>query len=342
MNKISFASDNYSGVHPDILEAILRANHDHVPAYGGDEYTHLAVDKFREHFGQDTDVFFVFNGTAANVTSIAAINRSYHAVICAEKAHIQVDECGAPEDITGSKLLVVSTVNGKFSVEQIKKHLERVGDQHHVQPRLISLSQSTEYGTVYTPAEIKTIADFAHSNKLFLHMDGARISNAAVSLNVELKAISKEVGVDVLSFGGTKNGMMFGEAVVFFNRDLAQDFLFIRKQSMQLASKMRFISAQFHALLSNDLWRRNAKQANAMAALMAEKLSKIPGIRFTHEVNANAIFAIMPKETISRLQEKYQFYTWDENLSQVRLMTSFDTTEAEVHEFVEAAKGILS
>lgn len=342
IKKISFASDNYSGIHPDILQAITEANQHYVPAYGGDAHTTKAIHKFHEHFGEDIEVFFVLNGTAANVTSLCAMNKSYHAVICSEKAHIQADECGAPEKISGSKLLLVETTDGKITVENMYKHLSRVGDQHHVQPRVISISQTTELGTVYTPDEIRRIADFAHQNKMFLHMDGARISNAAASLNVELRAISKDAGVDVLSFGGTKNGMMIGEAVVFFNRELAADFQFIRKQTMQLPSKMRFISAQFHALLSNQLWQINAKNANAMAKLLADQLSALPNITVTQKVQANAVFAIFPKQFIPVLQEKYYFYVWDETRSEVRLMTSFDTTADDVHEFVKQVKETVS
>lgn len=341
MNSKTFASDNYAGIHPDILQAIIDANKHHMPAYGSDDYTIKAVDKFKEHFGDDIDVFFVLNGTGANVTSLASINRSYHAVICAETAHIQVDECGAPEKFTGSKLLLVPTQDGKLSVDNIKRYLLRVGDQHHVQPRVISISQSTEYGTVYSPDEIKVIADFAHQENMFVHMDGARISNAAVSLNRELKAITKDLDVDVLSFGGTKNGLMIGEAVVFFNREFAKDFLYIRKQSMQLASKMRFVSAQFYALLSNDLWKRNASHANAMAKLLADKLSIIPGIKITQKVDANSIFAIVPKQYITQLQEKNYFYVWNEITSEIRLMTSFDTTESEVNEFADYMKATI-
>lgn len=341
MKKISFASDNYAGIHPDILQAIIHANQGHAPAYGGDDYTANAIEKFRDHFDQDIEVFFVFNGTGANVTSLAAMNHSYQAIICAEKAHIQVDECGAPEKFLGSKLLLVPTNDGKLSSEQIKHHLNRVGDQHHVQPHAISISQSTEYGTVYTPAEIKSLADFAHDHNMLLHMDGARISNAVASLKLELKDVSKAVGVDILSFGGTKNGMMLGEAVVFFNRQLVTNFLFIRKQSMQLASKMRFISAQFQALLSHDLWRRNANHANQMAALFAEKLSQLPDITLTQKVQANAIFAKMPKQVILKLQEEFHFYTWNETTSEVRLMTSFDTTEVEINKFIDAAKMLM-
>lgn len=342
MNRRCFASDNYAGIHPEILAAITEANHNHVGAYGNDDYTKKAVAQFHHHFGQDVDVFFVFNGTAANVTSIAAINRSYHAVICAATAHIQVDECGAPEQLTGSKLLAVPTPDGKLTVDSIKHHLHRIGDQHHVQARVISISQSTEYGTLYTPQEVQALAQFAHDNGLYLHMDGARICNAAVGLNLSLKAITRDAGVDVLSFGGTKNGLMIGEAVVFFNRDLARDFLYLRKQSMQLASKMRFISAQFHALLSNDLWRRNALHANHMAALLAQELAKFPCVRITQAVQANAIFAILPKEVIPILQEKYYFYLWNNTLSEVRLMTSFDTTVEDINEFITHCKECFS
>lgn len=336
--KISFASDNYSGIHPEILKAIVDANHDHLPAYGSDDYTVSAINKFREIFGADCEVFFVLNGTGANVTSLCAMNKTYHAVICAEKAHIQVDECGAPEKISGCKLLLVPSLDGKMTVNNIKQHLARVGDQHHVQPRVISISQTTESGTVYTPEEIQEIADFAHQHNMFLHMDGARISNAAASLQLELKAITK--GVDVLSFGGTKNGMMIGEAVVFFNQDIAKDFQFIRKQNMQLASKMRFISAQFTALLTDQLWLKNASHANAMAKLLAEKLSAISGITITQKVQANVVFAIFPEQLIKQLQEAFHFYVWDEAKLEVRLMTSFDTTEMEVQEFVECLEKI--
>lgn len=333
--KINFASDNYAGIHPEILKAIVDANHDPAPAYGNDYYSNKAIAKFKELFTDDIDVFFVLNGTAANVTALSTMNRGYHAIICADTAHIQIDECGAPEKFIGSKLLVVPTINGKCTLEQIKHRLYRLGDQHHVQPHAISISQSTEYGTVYTFDEIKAIAEFAHANQLYLHMDGARFANAEAHLKIGLKTFSKEAGVDVLSFGGTKNGMMLGEAVIFFNRHLAHDFLFIRKQSMQLASKMRFIAAQFHALLSNNLWHTNAKHANDMATLLAKKLSTIPGMKITHAVEANAVFVIMPEPLIQSLQEKYYFYVWNENLSEVRLMTSFNTTESEIDAFIQ-------
>lgn len=341
MSKISFASDNYAGIHPDILRAISLANQGHVPAYGGDEYTENAIAKFRQQLGEHAQVYFVFNGTGANVTSLSAMNRSFHAAICAETAHIQVDECGAPEKLAGSKLLLVPTKNGKITAFQLAKYLHRVGDQHHVQPGVVSISQSTEYGTVYTPNEIKEIADFAHQNNMYLHVDGARISNATASLGITLREVITDTGVDVISFGGTKNGMMLGEAVVFLNTKLAQDFLYIRKQSMQLASKMRFISAQFDALLSNELWLKNAKHANQLAKVLAMRLQMIPGVKITQEVQANAVFAIMPKDVIEKLQQEYHFYYWNESINEVRLMTSFDTDEDHVHQFCESVEKLL-
>lgn len=337
MNKKSFASDNYAGVHTDILDAIIAANKDHVPAYGSDEITSCAHDQFKKHFGNDVEIFFVLNGTAANVLSLQAMAQSYHGVICADTAHIQMDECGAPEKFTGCKLVPVPTSDGKLTVSAIQSTLARIGDQHAVQPRVISISQSTEYGTVYSRDELKHLADYAHANNLYVHMDGARIANAAASLNLDLKSFTRDAGVDVLSFGGTKNGMMMGEAVVIFNKKFAENFQYIRKQGMQLASKMRFISAQFHALMSHDLWLRNAKHANAMAALFVEKIQKIasPAIRISHPVQANAIFVVMPEKTIQRLQQQFHFYVWNEKINEVRLMTSFDTTESDINDFID-------
>lgn len=342
MRMISFASDNYAGIHPDILNAITQANQHHEPAYGADRYTARAVELFREHFGENCDVYFVFNGTGANVLSLSAMNASYQAVICADKAHIQVDECGAPEKFTGSKLLLVPAPDGKITVDGIRKQWRRLGDQHYVQSHVISISQTTEFGTAYTPEEIRVIADFAHQHQMYLHMDGARICNAAASLNLDLKAITADAGVDILSFGGTKNGMMIGESVIIFNRDIARDFTYLRKQGMQLASKMRFISAQFIALLSNNLWLRNAMHANAMALVLAEKLSELPEIRITQSIQGNAVFAVMPQALISALQQKYHFYLWDEDKLEVRLMTSFDTDPADIDSFVLDARQLLS
>lgn len=343
MHNKSFASDNYAGVHPDILNALIETNKFHVPSYGGDELTERAINKFKMLFGQDADIYFVLNGTAANVLSLQAMTRSYHAVICAATAHIQMDECSAPEKMTGCKLILVPTSDGKLSVDLVKQYLVRLGDQHAVQPRVISISQSTEYGTVYTVDEVRALADFAHQNNMYLHMDGARISNAAVSLDVEFSAFTRDAGVDILSFGGTKNGMMIGEAVVIFNNEFAKDFQFIRKQGMQLVSKMRFLSAQFLTLLSNDLWKLNASQANRMAALLAKKLQELSSdeIRISQPVQANVVFAVIPEKYTRALQEQFHFYVWDEKSSEVRLMASFDTTESDINDFVSAAKRLI-
>ena len=330
----SFASDNNAGVHPKVFKAIVAANDGHVVAYGDDPYTAAAVAKFREQLGKDVDVYFVFGGTGANVLGLKAVTKPHHAVVCAETAHINVDECGAPEKFTGCKLLSVSTKDGKITIDQIKPFLHGVGFEHHVQPRVISISQSTEMGTVYTPREIKTLADFAHQHDMLLHVDGARIANAAVSLRAELREITTDVGVDILSFGGAKNGMMYGEAVVFFDRSLAKDFKYTRKQGAQLPSKMRFISAQFSALLSNDLWRKNAAHANRMARILARELAKIPRITITQKVGANGLFATVPKKFVPLLQKHYFFYVWNEETSEVRFMTSFDTTEGDIKDFV--------
>ena len=334
----SFASDNNAGVHPEMIDAITAANQGHVVAYGDDPFTERAVKVFQKHFGRDIAVYFVFGGTGANVLGLKAATRSYNAVICAETAHINVDECGAPEKFTGCKLLSVSTPDGKVKVEQIKHFLHGVGFEHHVQPRVISVSQATEMGTVYTRSELKTLADFAHRNNMLLHMDGARISNAAVSLNASFKEITRDVGVDVMSFGGAKNGMMYGEAVVFFDKKMAADFKYIRKQGMHLPSKMRFISAQFEALLSGDLWKRSATHANRMARILATELEKVTQIKLTQPVEANGVFATVPGKYIPMLQKKYFFYVWNEEINEIRLMTSFDTAEDDIARFVELVK----
>lgn len=336
--KRAFASDNNAGIHPRVLEAIAAANEGHVIAYGDDPYTEAAVKLFREHFGKDVEVFFVFGGTGANVLGLKAATESHHAIICADTAHINVDECGAPERFTGCKLLSLPTKAGKITVDQILPFMDAVGFEHHVQPRVISISQATEMGTVYQPQELKKLSDFAHQNGMLLHMDGARIANAAASLKANLSAITRDVGVDVLSFGGAKNGMIYGEAVIFFDRSLAQDFKYTRKQGTHLPSKMRFISAQFSALLSNDLWRKNATHSNSMAKLLAQELAKIPRIEISQKVESNGVFAIMPKKYIAKLQKQSFFYVWNEQISEVRFMTSFDTTEEDIREFVALIK----
>ncbi len=334
----SFASDNNAGIHPDIIKAIGAVNHGHVVGYGDDAYTQSAVKKFREHFGEDINVYFVFNGTAANVLSLKALTESYHAVICSEAAHIYTDECGAPEKFTGCKLIPIATRDGKLTVESVEHAYHGIGDQHHVQPRVISITQSTEVGTVYRPEEIQALARFAHDREMFLHMDGARISNAAASLGQTLRQATRDLGVDALSFGGTKNGLMGGEAVVFFNKNLAeskagQDFLYLRKQGMQLASKMRFIAAQMEVLLTNDLWLTNAQHSNRMAKLLEREVSQIAQVKIVYKVEANGVFAEIPKHAIRKLQERYFFYVWNEQESAVRWMCSFDTTEEDVKDF---------
>lgn len=332
--KRGFASDNNAGVHPHVMAAIAAANHGHVVAYGDDPFTERAVAAFQKHFGKDTDVYFVFGGTGANVLGLKAATEPYHAVICAETAHINVDECGAPEKFTGCKLLSLPTKDGKITVEQMRPFIDVMGFEHHVQPRVISVSQSTEMGTVYPPRELQALSNFAHEHGMLLHMDGARIANAAASLGLNFKDITAEIGVDVLSFGGAKNGMMYGEAVVFFDRSLAKDFKYTRKQGTHLPSKMRFISAQFEALLSNDLWRKNATHANRMAQTLAGELGKIPSIEITQKVEANGVFARLPKKYVPLLQKQSFFYVWNEETSEVRFMTSFDTTEDDIRDFL--------
>ena len=337
-----FASDNNSGVHPDVLAAMSRVNIGHTIAYGDDPYTRAAESLFKTIFGGDTKVFFVYNGTAANVLGLKSATRSFNAVICAETAHINVDECAAPEKFCGGKLLSVPTQDGKLRTLDIKKHLHGFGFEHHAQPKVISITQPTELGTLYSPAEIREIVDLARKYDLLVHMDGARLANAAVALNLDLKACTRDLGIDVLSFGGTKNGMMFGEAVVFFNPDLASDFKYIRKQGMQLNSKMRYISAQFEAYLSNDLWRKNARHANDMAALLKQGIADIPAIRITQKVETNGVFAVIPGDSIQDLQKEFFFYVWNEAASEVRWMTSFDTQVADIEAFLDRLKDKLA
>ena len=329
----SFASDNNAGVHPEILKAIAMVNQGHVVGYGADPYTAIMVNTFREHFGEDAEVFVVFNGTGANTLSLQALTRSYQAVICAASAHIYTDECGAPEKFAGCKLIALPTADGKLTVEMVRHAYHGIGDEHHVQPKVISITQATEMGTVYKPHEIQALAGFAHEHDMYLHLDGARIANAAASLGQTLRQATRDLGVDVLSFGGTKNGIMGGEAVVFFRPELAHDFLFWRKQSMQLASKMRYISAQLGALLTNDLWHANASHSNRMARLLEQEVRKIPQLKIVYPVEANGVFAKIPHEAIAKIQDRYFFYVWNEEESVVRWMCSFDTTEEDVREF---------
>jgi threonine aldolase len=283
----------------------------------------------------------VFNGTAANSLSLQALTRPHHAVLCPELSHIYTDECGAPERFTGCKLIPLPAPGGKLTVETLTGAYHGIGDQHHVQPRVISITQSTEMGTLYTPDEIQALARFAHERDMFLHMDGARISNAVAAQRLTLRQATRDLGVDVLSFGGTKNGLMGVEAVLFFRPELAKEFLFIRKQGMQLASKMRYMSAQMNAFLTNELWRRNAEHANGMARMLEQRLKKIPQIRIMYPVEANGVFAKIPQDAIRKIQEQYFFYVWSEEESVVRWMCSFDTTEDDVTHFAEFVEKVV-
>ena len=329
-----FGSDNFSGVLPEIFQALEEASYGHQHSYGEDEYSAKAIQDFKNIFGEDIEVFFVYNGTGANVLGLSAFLRPYQAVICAETAHINVDECGAIEKQSGSKLLTVPTFDGKLTLGLIENHMHGFGDPHHAQPKVISLTECTELGTVYTPEELKAICDYAHAHGMVVHMDGARLSNAVAYLGCSPRALTTDAGIDVLSFGGTKNGMMFGEAVVFFNTSTIAEVPFIRKQAMQLHSKTRFIAAQFSTVLKDGLWLKAAAHANRMAQMLANEAENIPGVRITQEVQGNEIFAIIPRDKIKTLQEKCFFYVWDENASEVRWVCSFDTTESDIIEFV--------
>jgi len=339
----ALASDNYSGAHPEVLAAMVSANADHAPAYGSDPVTQRALEAFRQHLGDHVEVFEVFNGTGANVTGLQALMRSWEAVVCASTAHVNVDEGGAPERLLGSKVIDIPTADGKLAPQDIEALQWRQGDVHQSQPRVVLITQSTEYGTVYTPEEIRAIADAAHARGLTLYLDGARIANAAASLGVPLRAITTDAGVDAMSFGGTKNGAIGAEAVVLLNPGLGVSAALghIRKQYMQLSSKMRFASAQFIALLETDLWQRNASHANAMARRLAQAAEQLPGVRITQRVQANAVFAVLPKDSIAALQQHTPFYVWDEQAGEVRWVCSWDTTEDDIDSFIAHAREVL-
>jgi threonine aldolase len=328
-----FASDNNAGVHPDILAELRTVNNGHVIGYGDDPYTEKARSLFRQYLGEDTETYFVLTGTAANVLGITSVTRSWNSIITAFSAHIEQDECGAPEKFSSCKVLTVDTPDGKINPAMLGRHMHGFDFEHHSQPKVISVTQATEMGTVYTPEEISALADFAHERGMLIHMDGARIANAAVSLDLPFNAFTTDAGVDILSFGGTKNGMMFGEAVCFLRHGLSDNFKYIRKQGMQLASKMRFISAQFIAYFRNDLWKKLALHSNSMASLLFNKVKDLEGIRITQPVEANGIFVIIPEKVARSLQKQYFFYPWNETLSEYRWMTSWDTTEEDIEGF---------
>ena len=340
--KRGFGSDNNAGIHPEIIKEIISSNEGHVTGYGTDIYTDRAKELFKDHLGSSTETFFVFTGTGANVLGLSGITKSWNSVITASTAHLEGDECGAPEKFIGCKVLVVDTPDGKITPDLIGKHMHGLDFEHHSQPKVISITQATEMGTVYTAAEITEIARFAHNRGMLLHMDGARIANAAVSLNLPFKAFTTDAGVDVLSFGGTKNGMMFGESVCFLKSGLSDDFKYIRKQGMQLASKMRFISAQYIGYFRNDLWKRCASNSNAMARMLDEQLNRIPEVKITQEVQSNGVFVIMPNDIAEKMREHYFFYPWDEERSEWRLMCSWDTEKEDIANFIDLLKKELS
>ncbi|WP_282069828.1 threonine aldolase family protein [Janibacter hoylei] len=337
-----FASDNYAGIHPEVLAALVAANGGHQVAYGEDVYTARLTDVLAEVFGTAAQVYPVFNGTGANVLALQACTPRWGSVLTTTSAHIHVDEAAAPERVGGLKVNVVDTPDGKLTPELIRAYPARVGDEHFAQVGVVSITNSTEIGTVYTPAEIRAIADVVHDMGWVLHLDGSRLSNAAAALGVELRELTTDAGVDILSLGGTKIGAMLAEAVVVLSPDRVTGATFLRKQSMQLASKMRFVSAQLLALFEGDLWRRNAEHANAMARRLAEGVAGVEGLTLPHEVEANAVFPILARESSERLMESFRFYFWDERTGQVRWMCSWDTTEGDVDAFVEAVRAELS
>ncbi|WFB06435.1 low specificity L-threonine aldolase [Streptomyces sp. LX-29] len=333
-----FASDNYAGAHPEILEALALANEGHQIAYGEDVYTEHLQYVMRRHFGPHAEAFPVFNGTGANVVALQALTDRWGAVVCASTAHINVDEGGAPERMGGLKLLTIPTEDGKLTPELIDREAWGWDDEHRAMPQVVSIAQTTELGTCYTPDEIRAICEHAHELGMKVHLDGARIANAAATLNVPMRTFTNVAGVDVLSYGGTKNGMVFGEAVVVVNPDAVRAMKHLRKLSMQLASKMRFVSVQLEALLAGDLWLRNARHANAMAKRLEAGVRDVDGVEVVHAVQSNAVFATLPHDVAERLQKRYRFYFWDEAAGLVRWMCAFDTTEADVDAFVTALK----
>ncbi len=338
----SFASDNNSGVHPLVMDAVIKANENHAVGYGDDPWTAAAVTKIKEIFGEKASPFFVFNGTGANSVALQAVTRSFNSILCAETAHINVDECGAPGRMTGCAIVTIPTPDGKLTPELIKPHLHNFGVCHHSQPKVVYISQVTELGTVYTIEEVKAIADLLHAHNMYLHMDGARLANACAFLNCSMKQVTVDAGVDVLSFGGTKNGMMMGEAVVAFSPDIAENLMYFRKQSAQLASKLRYLSAQFIPYLENNLWLENAMKANLAATKLADIMKQYPQISFTQKIESNALFFTIPTEALRKLQEEYFFYMWNEEQNEARLVTSWDTTGEDIAGFEESLKIIFS
>jgi threonine aldolase len=337
-----FASDNAAGAHPVVLDALVAANTGHALAYGADEWTQRARRRFTDLFDAEVEVLFCWGGTGANVVGLQCLLAPYEAVICTDSAHINVDECGAAERFVGCKLIDLPTPDGKLRPADIERQLHALGDEHHVQPKVVSVTQSTELGTVYSPAELAELCELAHANGLLVHMDGARIANAAAVLDGDLRATTLVAGVDVLTFGGTKNGLVYGEAVVFFRPELAKAARFVRKQCSQLPSKMRFVAAQFEALLTDDLWLRNATHANAMAQRLYDAVASVPGVGVRRRPEVNSLFVTLPLDAIERLTDWSFFWVWDAEAGLVRWMTSFDTTEHDVDAFAAGVSELLA
>lgn len=334
----SFASDNYAGVHPEIMAALQRVNVGHQVAYGDDAVTGELGDLMREHFGEQAEVYPVFNGTGANVVALQAMSQPWEAVVCAQSAHVNVDEGGAPEKVAGLKLWQIPTPDGKLTPDLLDTQAWGYGDVHRAQPTILTVTQSTEFGTLYSLEELAALVDRAKSHGMKVHLDGARIANAAAALGLPFRAFTTDLGIDAVSFGGTKNGAMGAEAVVVLNPQTVPGVPYLRKSAMQLASKMRFISAQLVALLTDDLWLRNASHANAMAQELTAQAGDVPGVTIAQETQANAVFAILPAEVTARLQEEFKFYVWDQATGQVRWMCAWDTTEDDIANFVAAIR----
>jgi len=337
----SFASDNNSGVHPLVMDAIVKANSDHAVGYGDDPWTAAAEKKIKEIFGEKASPFFVFNGTGANSVALQSVTRSFNSILCASTAHIFVDECGAPARMTGCSLIPIDSPDGKLTPELILPHLINFGVCHHSQPGAVYISNVSELGTIYTIEETMAIADLLHKHGMYLHLDGARLANACAYLGCSMRELSVDAGVDVMSFGGTKNGMMMGEAVIAFRPEIAQNLMYYRKQSAQLASKMRYLTAQYIPYLDNNLWLKNAQHANATALRLANVLKKFSAIHFTQKVESNQLFFTIPTEPLRKLQEKYFFYMWNEDKNEARFVTSWDTSEEDIDSLEKFLNEIL-
>ena len=339
----SFGSDNNSGVHPCIMEALTAANSDHAIAYGDDPWTAEAAAVVRELLGEEAiEPFFLFNGTGANVVALQACTLPFHSILCAATAHIAVDECGAPVKLTGASLKEIDTPDGKLTPELVRPHLHGFGFEHHSQPRGIAISQTTEMGTAYTTDEVRALADLAHAHGMILFVDGTRIANACAQLNVSLREMTIDCGVDLFTLGGTKNGLMFGEVLVPLREELAQHIRYYRKQTTQLYSKMRYIAAQFIPYLREGLWLENARRSNAAAQMLYDEMRGVKGLEITQKVESNAIFFILPKSITDRLRERYFFYDWDESRNEMRLVCSWDTTEEDIRQFCDYLKQLTA